>query len=177
MLLYCTMISFGFVCHRQGVSPFSKQGWGCLENIPNIREHIIFQNIYRPYWWTYSLYPLHNDSFGVFWNDIIFYEHFIHRNKIMPKICLILSRSKFWYVGCCVMVWNLCVEYGRRKYQRRRSNNKFIFLVIYCVIYLVCIYIYILVLVYIITEYMICILSILLPPYSPPSSFSLLCGN
>ena len=120
---------------------------------------------------------LHNDSFVVFWNDIVFYEHFIHRNKIMSNLCLILSRSNLDILCVGFMVLDLCVEYGRRKYQRRRSNNKFIFLVIYCVIYLVCIYIYILVLVYIITEYMICILSILLPPYSPPSSFSLLCGN
>ena len=104
MLLYCTMISFGFVCHYQGVSPFSKQGWGCLENILRPCEYIIFhkisaasvniscfQNIFNVQY-IFRI-PLHNDSFGVFWNDIMFYEYFIHRNRIMPKICLILSRS------------------------------------------------------------------------------------
>lgn len=139
MLLYCTMISFGFVCHRQGVSPFSKQGWGSLENILHVRTYTLSVNILytRKYISFYKIssvlvnisclhnifrIPLHNDSFGVFWNDIIFYGHFIHQNKIMPNLCLILSRSKFGYIVCWIEVLDLSVEYGRRKYQRRRSN-------------------------------------------------------
>lgn len=45
----------------------------------------------------------------------------------MSKICLILSRSKFGYIVCWIEVLDLGVEYGRRKYQRRRIVHTLLF--------------------------------------------------
>ena len=170
MLLYCTMISFGFVCHRQGVSPFSKQGWGCLENIPNTSTYIIFTRIfdfdrhriaYIPYPYEYILFykisltlvniscwhnifrtPLHNDSFCVFWNDIIFYEHFIHRNIIMPNLCLISSHSNSDIL--CVELWfGICVL-NMEEESTKEEGVIIIYILSYilCYILSMCIYIF-----------------------------------